>query len=204
MSAWRCEHGMPSRASCVECMFERGFGRSLPKRHVGLYERCLAMVRQGVPDLDVPEKLLSDLTSEEVRSLAATALGMYAGHARRQVDREQQTAIRRKEGAEANSAYMKDFWARCKAAGFNNMTERRRWLDAQYRSRQVAMGDGRRISRGEMTEADLAEKVAQLSKQRAGLAETIEEFEHHAEVLRELGYRTLNEAVESVASKAAS
>lgn len=84
-----CAHGMPSRASCVDCMFENGLGATQPRQGHGIYKMCLDLVRQGIEDRDVPAKIKRKLSDSQREALINVGLMTYAAQARRQVNAEQ-------------------------------------------------------------------------------------------------------------------
>jgi hypothetical protein len=191
-----CTHGMPSRASCVDCMFEQGLGAKVPKVHRGIYARCVELARQGTSDVSIPRLVAKELNDIERRELVTVGLRFYAAQARRTADSEARHAALRanpvpKGEGKAAAANLKRV-ARAMGVAVDVAS---RYMDGAFLASEIALGDGRRVARGNLTVADVESKLSQLERQRDGVQTTIEDYEQHLAVLRRTKAGTLYEAV---------
>jgi hypothetical protein len=189
-----CTHGMPSKASCVDCMFDEGLGTTVPAVHRGIYARCVDLARGGMSDVDIPARVEGDLTADERAELVMVGLRVYAAQARRAADLEaRRAALISKPTPKGEGLGESKAMARIARAMGVSAATFARYQDESFLRSEVALGEGRRVARGDLTISDIESKLAALESQRQGIGTTMADFEQHLEILRRTSAKSLNE-----------
>jgi hypothetical protein len=157
-----------------------------------VYERCVALADAGVPEAEIPDKVLALLSDDVIRHLALLYLRQYV------------RVVRQRAAKQLASAYCLSGGLRRMATasahrqGFQDVAEWQRYSSQVWRNQLIAMNEGRRIPRGAMTRQDFFDKIALLERNKRGLDDTIEDLRKDIEFLRRTGFATVNEAVASL------